>query len=242
MKAIAGARRWLPFVVAGASGFLIAFAAVALILFPADDAPQEVRVPSVVGLPFADAERRLKALGLVASPGQERPSADVPKNGVVAQTPVAGETVNSGTEVVLDVSEGVDRTAIPAVVGLARDDAERTLRAAGLVLGEVTEQTSDSARGIVLLSTPASGVAVPKGTRIAVVVSGGPGQVSLPDVIGRGLDGARGLIEQIGLVLASVEYDSLSSLPAGTVIGQTPAAGAAVASGSSVTLRIAGRP
>lgn len=242
MSKAAATRRWLPFVIAGASGFLLSFAVVAFLLFPADDAPQEVRVPSVVGLPFPDAERRLKALGLVASLGRERPSGDVPKNGVVAQTPVAGETVNSGTEIVLDVSEGVDRTTVPAVTGLSRDDAERTLRGAGLALGDVTEQAGDSSRGIVLSSTPAAGSTVPRGTRVAVVVSAGPGELSLPDVVGRDLDSARGLLEQIGLVLAPIEYDSLSTLPRGTILGQTPAAGAAVATGSAVTLRIAGRP
>ncbi len=236
------ARKWLPFVVAATSGFLLAFALVALFLFPADDAPQEVRVPSVVGLPFTDAERRLKALGLVASLGQERPSGDLPKNAVVAQTPVAGETVNNGAEIVLDVSEGVARAAVPALLGLARDDAERALTAVGLALGDVTEQPSDSARGIVLAATPATGVAVPKGTRVAVVLSAGPGELSLPDVIGRDIDSARGLLEQLGLTLAPAEYDSLSSLPRGTVIGQTPAAGASITSGSTVTLRIAGRP
>jgi serine/threonine-protein kinase len=242
MSAGASPRRWLPFVIAGASGFLLSFAIVAFLLFPADDAPQEVRVPSVVGLPFPDAERRLKALGLTAALGQERPSGDVPKNGVVAQTPVAGETVNAGTEIVLDVSEGVDRTTIPGITGLSRDDAERALRSAGLALGDVSEQAGDSARGVVLSSTPAAGTTVPRGTRVALLVSAGQGELSLPDVIGRDLDSARGLLEQIGLVLAPLEYDSLSSLPSGTIIGQTPAAGAAVATGSTVTLRIAGRP
>jgi serine/threonine-protein kinase len=242
MTARARARRWLPFVVSGALGFVLAFAAVALLLLPADEAPQEVRVPSVVGLPYADADRRLASLGLKASRGRERPSADVPSNAVVAQSPLAGETVNAGAEIVLDVSEGVERASVPATVGLARTDAERVLREAGLALGDVSEQASDSARGVVLLSNPTAGMTVPRGTRVALVLSAGPGEVTLPDVVGRDGPSARGLLEQLGLQLAPLEYDSLSALPSGTVVAQTPAAGSAVANGSLITLRISGRP
>ena len=96
MSRHARARAWLPYAVAGTSGFLLAFLLVAVLLFPADDALQEVRVPSVVGLPLADAQRRLSSLGLTGVPGQERTSADAPPKSVVAQTPVPGETVNVG--------------------------------------------------------------------------------------------------------------------------------------------------
>ena len=232
----------LPWVVSAGSGFLLAFGLVAWFLFPAGDAPQEVRVPSVVGLPYRDAERRLRSLGLDPSLGEERGSADVPKGAVVAQTPVAGEAANAGTRVVLDVSHGQDQATVPSLAGVSRDEAERRLRDAGLELGDVGEQTSDTARGIVLQASPASGVAVPAGTRVNVVVSAGPTRISLPDVVGRELDLARGTLEQLGLVLAPVEYDSLSALPAGTVVAQSPAAGSPIAGGSTVTLRVAGRP
>ncbi|MGQ0646401.1 MAG: PASTA domain-containing protein [Gemmatimonadaceae bacterium] len=237
------ARAWLPYAVASASGFLLAFALVALVLFPSDDAPQEVRVPSVMGLPYPDAERRLKSLGLIVTLGAERESADAPRNAVVAQSPVAGDAVNVGAEIVLDVSAGQPQTiAIPAVVGVSRDEADRLLRAAGLTVGDVTEQPSDSARGLVLAATPAPGASVPAGTRVGLVVSAGPVELSLPDVVGRELGMARGTLDQLGLVVAPIEYDSLSSLPAGTVIAQSPAAGAAITAGSTVTLRVSGRP
>ena len=241
MTSRARARAWIPYAIAAASGFLLAFALVALLLFPADDTVQEVRVPSVMGLPFADAERRLKVLGLKVTLGAERASADIPKNSVVAQTPVAGETVNAGTAVVLEVSEGQGKAAVPSIVGVTRDEADKLLKSAGLALGDVTEQPSDSARGTVLGATPGPGATVPPGTRVSVVMSAGPVELSLPDVVGRELPLARGTLEQLGLT-AALEYDSLSSLPAGTVVAQTPAAGASITGGSTVTLRVSGRP
>ena len=235
------ARAWLPYVVAGTSGFLIAFLLVALVLFPADDAPQEVRVPSVMGLPLVDARRRLTSVGLKGSLGQERPSADAPPNAIVSQTPVAGETVNVGTEVVLDVSAGQPRATVPSLIGLARDAAEQQLKTAGLATGDVTQEVSDSARGMVLSSLPSPGATVPLATRVGLVVSGGPRELSLPDVVGRDLDSARNGLEQLGLPVA-VNYDSLSTAAAGTVVAQTPAAGAVVTGASTVTLRVSGKP
>ncbi|MBC7896524.1 MAG: PASTA domain-containing protein [Cytophagaceae bacterium] len=72
-------------------------------------------------------------------------------------------------------------------------------------------------------------------------MSAGPTELSLPDVVGRDLSTARGTLEQLGLS-AAVEFDSLSTLPAGTVVAQSPAAGTAIAGGASVTLRVSGRP
>jgi serine/threonine-protein kinase len=236
------ARAWLPYAIAAATGFLLAFGLVAMVLFPPDDTVQEVRVPSVMGLPYADAERRLRAMSLKVSLGQERESPDVPRNAVVGQTPVAGETVNAGTEVVLDVSQGQGRsTTVPSLIGSTREDAETRLVTAGLALGDVTEQASDKARGIVLSTTPEGGQPVSAGSRVAVVVSSGPAELSLPDVVGRDLPAARGTLEQLGLSPV-VEYDSLSSLPSGTIVAQSPAAGASVAPGTNVTLRVSGKP
>jgi eukaryotic-like serine/threonine-protein kinase len=240
---VAGARRWLPFAIAGASGFLLAFIAMAILLLPgASAAAGSVQVPTVVGLSYPDAERRLAAAGLVATLGRERPAADAPKNTVLGQVPAAGDSAERGSAVVLDVSEGVERATIPALAGLSRDDATRALTDAGLALGDVTEQPSDTARGLVLASAPPVGYTVPRGTRVALTVSAGPVELSLPDVVGRDLTTARGLLEQLGLQLAPLEYDSTTTLPSGTVVAQTPAAGSTVTGSTLITLRIVGRP
>jgi serine/threonine-protein kinase len=238
-----GARRWLPFAIAGLSGFLIAFIAMAILLLPGGDpgAPT-VQVPSIIGLSFPDAERRLVAAGLTATLGSERPAPDAPKNTVLAQTPAAGEVVDRGTPIVLEVSEGVDRATIPALVGLSRDDATRILAESGLTAGDIIEQPSDTARGTILATSSPAGFTVPKGSRVGLTMSSGPLALTLPDVVGRDINTARGLLEQLGLQLAPLEYDSTSTLPAGTVIAQTPAAGSGVTGGSQVTLRIVGRP
>ena len=235
-------QKYVPYLVAGVSGFVVAFILVAALVFPADDAPQEVRVPSVLGLPFTDAERRLTSIGLKSTLGERRFASDAPRSAVLAQNPVGGKRVNVGTEVVLDVSDGQEGVNVPTLNGLSRDEAERSLRGLGLELGELTEEPSSVARGVVLSARPAAGQTVPVGTHVALVLSSGPSTLTMPDVVGRDAGLARSLLEQVGLSLGPIEYDSLSTLAPGTVIAQSPAAGASMTGGSMVSIRVSGRP
>jgi eukaryotic-like serine/threonine-protein kinase len=225
-----------------AGGFLLAYLLVAFVVLPDDVLVGDVSVPVVVGLTQADAERRLVAMGFKVAVGEERYSADAPRSTVLSQSPVAGSTVAPGSTVTLDVSAGQQRATIPALVGLTSEDAERELRRAQLQLGRVTDQASDSARGLVLGSAPEEGLVVPRGTRVDLVVSAGPSELTMPDVVGSDLETASTLITQLGLVLGPTAYDSSTSYPRGTVVSQSPAAGSAVAAGTTVLLRLAGLP
>lgn len=238
--------RRLPAVVqhvaVAAGGFLLAYLLVAFVLIPDDVAIGDVTVPGVVGLTQADAERRLAALGLKPAAGEQRYSADAPRSTVLAQTPAAGTTVAPGSTVTLDVSAGQQRSTIPTLVGLTRDEAERELRRAQLQLGQVSEQPSDSARGLVLASAPEDGQVVPQGTRVDLVVSAGPAELTMPDLVGRDVESASALLAQLGLVVGPTSYDSAATWPRGTIVAQSPAAGRPVAAGTTVILRLAGLP
>ncbi len=235
-------RALLQHVVVALAGFLGAYLLVAFVILPDDVVAGDITIPGVVGLTQADAQRRLTGLGLKVALGEERFSADAPKSTVLSQNPTAGTSVAPGTSVTLDVSAGQQRSTIPSLVGLTRSDAEAALRKAGLQLGQVQEQPSDSARGLVVESKPAEGQVVPSATRVDLVVSAGPSELTMPDVVGRDLESAAAFIAQLGLISAPAEYDPTSTLPRGTVVGQSPAAGTAIAAGTTVTLRVAGSP
>ncbi|HEX4932192.1 MAG TPA: PASTA domain-containing protein [Gemmatimonadaceae bacterium] len=223
-------------------GFVGAYLVVAFVILPDDVIAGDITVPGVVGLTQADAQRRLTGLGLKVALGEERFSADAPKSTVLSQTPLAGTAVSPGTSVTLVVSAGQQRATIPSLIGLTRGDAEGALRKAGLQLGQVQEEPSDSARGLVIETKPAEGQVVPLATRVDLVVSAGPAELTMPDVVGRDYDTAAAFLAQLGLVAAPADVDPSSTLPRGTVIGQSPAAGTAVAAGTTVTLRVAGSP
>lgn len=225
-----------------AVAFGLAWALVAFLVFPDDGLPRDVVIPPVVGLPLADAQARLKAAGLESALGERRSSTTVPRSTVLAQDPAAGVPATRGDRVTLDVSAGQRRVTIPRLEGMSRDEADLALRRAGLEAGQVSERPSDDARGRVLASAPAAGQVVPEGSAINLVISAGPSELTMPDVVGRSPAEARAVLEQLGLIVGATETDSASTLPAGVVISQIPAAGSPVAPGSTVSIRISGRP
>ena len=228
-------------IIAGVS-FTIAWLLVAVILIPDTGPAPGAVVPPVVGLRYDEAERKLAEAGLKAAVGESRPSLTAPRRYVLAQTPAAGTAVGPEVVVTLDISAGQIRVAVPSVAGMSRDDAISILRAANLEIGQVIERPGPDARGTVMSSQPAPGQQVPQGTPVELVVSAGPSELLMPDVVGRELFEVRSTLEQLGLRIGETQYDSTSALPTGLVVSQLPSAGSAVTAASFITSRVSGRP
>jgi eukaryotic-like serine/threonine-protein kinase len=234
----ATSRRLLPYALVAAGGFLLAYLLVAFVIFPPQIVPDDAKVPQVVGLLYDEAMTRLEAAGFKGKRGEERFVELAPKTTVLAQSPPPGATEPRGTEVVLDVSGGQRQLQVPSVIGLAQTVAQDAIEKAGLEVGDVREQESQSARGAVLQTYPAAGTGVAPSTRVDLVVSSGPPAVNAPDVVGQSYAAARAMLEQVGLRVGDVTTDSLATGVPQTVISQTPAAGARLTPGSRVSLSI----
>lgn len=100
----ARARGLLPFAVAAASGFLLAYIVVFLFVFPSRLVPDDRPVPDVRGRLVDDAERALRDAGFTAQAGGRRVNASLPPGTVVSQSPAAAARRPRGTAVVLDVA------------------------------------------------------------------------------------------------------------------------------------------
>ena len=234
----ATSRRLLPYAVVAAGGFLLAYLVVAFVVFPPQIVPDDAKVPQVVGLLYDEAVTRLEAAGFKAKTGEERFVELAPKFTVLSQSPPPGATEVRGTEIILDISAGQRQLRVPPVLGLTQALAQDAIEKAGLEVGDVREQESQSARGAVLETSPAVGAAVAPSTRIDMVVSSGPPAVEAPDVVGQSYGAARAMLEQVGLRIGDVTTDSLATGIPQTVISQTPAAGARLAPGTRVSLSI----
>jgi serine/threonine-protein kinase len=237
-----GSRRLYRHFVLAIAGFVAAWFFVAFAVFPSRGSTDAVVVPAVLGLPYDEAAKRLSTVGLDASLGETRLSGEAPRSTVLSQNPAAGSRVPPGMTITLDVSAGQQRATIPSLQGRNRADAEAALREAKLQLGQVTERQAEQARGTVLASQPVAGEVVPVGTAVDLVVSGGPPELTMPDLVGRNLSEARSTVEQLGLTMGDITYDSTSSFTPGRVLAQDPAAGAATQPGAPVHLRLAGKP
>jgi serine/threonine-protein kinase len=139
--------------------------------------------------------------------------------------------------VTITVSAGPGQTSVPQVVGRPRAEAEAALRAAGLK-PEVTQQFSpDVPAGQVMSASPPEGTTVDRGATVRLVVSRGVQPIGVPDVVGKDVAEARGLLEGAGLKVS--RRDEVSDKAPGTVIAQSPKAGVKVSRGDTVTLTVA---
>ncbi len=122
---------------------------------------------------------------------------------------------------------------------MTQSAATASITAAGLTVGTVTMASSATmASGNVISENPAAAAIVAKGSAVALTVSSGPAQVAVPNVVGSTQTAATTAITGAGLVLGAVTATSSTSVAAGSVISQSPAAATSVASGSTVNLTV----
>lgn len=130
---------------------------------------------------------------------------------------------------------------VPSAAGLAQADAEATITAAGFKVGTVKQEASSTvAAGNVISQSPAGKAKAAAGSAINFIVSTGPSaadKVAVPDLSGMTASQAESAISAAGLV-AKVGNSEYSSVEAGLVYTQNPAAGTQLAKGSAVTYAI----
>jgi beta-lactam-binding protein with PASTA domain len=205
--------------------------------------PAPVPVPNVVGLDQSSAGSAVAAATLTTGAVTQAASATVPAGSVISQNPVAATLVAPGTAVALVVSTGPALVPVPNVIGLTQSAAGTALTAVTLTTGTVTQATSAAvAAGNVISQSPVAATLVAPGTAVALVVSSGPAQVSVPDVIGLTQSAAGASLTTATLTTGVVTLATSPTVPAGDVIGQDPAPLAQVNAGTAVSLVISSGP
>ncbi|HEX3333932.1 MAG TPA: Stk1 family PASTA domain-containing Ser/Thr kinase [Acidimicrobiales bacterium] len=129
---------------------------------------------------------------------------------------------------------------VPNVVGETQAAATQALQNGNLTVGTTTFQTSTTAKGIVLSTSPKAGASVGKSSTVDLVVSNGPNipTVQVPDVVGEQLAPA---IQKLGAARLNytVKYEG-SNQPVGTVLTQSPVGGTSIKANIPVQLTVSG--
>ena len=234
-------RRLLPYLVASAAGFLLAYLVVFAFVFPAGAAADDGRAPAVAGLDDEDAERRLREAGYTAARGLRRYNARAAEGTVLSQSPAAGTELPRGATVTLDVSAGEQTAEVPPVIGASEQQARAIIETAGLTVGDVRQEPSNAVdKGAVAAADPPPGSRVRVPARVDLVVSSGRSDVHVPVLVGRPLADAQRMVAEAGLTLGDVTVDPRAVYLPNTVVLQDPGAGERVGGGSVVRLVIAG--
>lgn len=207
---------------------------------PAPAAPK-VEIPSVATLTESAALQELYGADLL--PTIVRAQNDtVPKGTAIGTDPASGTSVDPGSEVVLNISEGPSAVMIPEnLPGMTEAAARDILRQSGLA-GAPSTTTANSATvpaGIVITSSPAPGQMVGVGTTVELVVS--TGKVALPELRGRTREEAEAALKELGLVPNVVEAEN-AQVEAGRVIEQGQPVNTTVGQGTTVNITVAKAP
>jgi serine/threonine-protein kinase len=218
---------------------LILLVAAAALVFALTRPGKTVVVPNVTGIALKDAAAALENRGFGVS--VRRVTEAAPVDQVTRQDPQALERVDEGSTVTLTVSNGPGTGQVPDVKGLARGAAKAAIKRAGFKAKFENESSDTVPAGQATRSEPASGISLPKGSKVTVFLSSGPAQVTVPGVVGKDKDAAASQIDAAGLQV-NIDQRVTSAAAPDTVLAQDPQGGAQVAKGSTVTITVAKAP
>lgn len=143
--------------------------------------------------------------------------------------------------VTLAMAEGwhlVPNEVVPLLTNLTLDNASGLCESNGLRLVHRGERHDDGVpAGAIVEQRPGAGSTVPRDSEVAVIVSLGPDDVDVPDVIGQSLASARSRITAAGLTAGAVEEVEGAGTP-GLVNATSPGPGEHASRGSTVRISV----
>jgi serine/threonine protein kinase/beta-lactam-binding protein with PASTA domain len=165
---------------------------------------QQLRaVPTdLAGLPLPEALVRLEAAGLTAGEPQRTFDEAVALDGVIGLAEGTPPDVESGTAIVLVVSDGPAPRAVPSLpAGTTPADACVAVEAVQLVCSQQEVFSDTVPAGQVVGTEPAAGTEVPRDSTVVVQISKGPEFIPVPNVSGMSVADATATLQQAGLVV-----------------------------------------
>lgn len=127
---------------------------------------------------------------------------------------------------------------VPQVVGDVYETGASELTELGLVPERKTEASDVYEEGMIVRTTPEAGTKVAPGQVVQVWVSMGRTLGTIPSVMNMTEADARAALEAAGFAAGSTTTQNSPDVPAGTVIGTTPAAGESLPAGTVINLLV----
>jgi eukaryotic-like serine/threonine-protein kinase len=204
--------------------------------------PDTIEVPAVIGLDADRAQTTLQNAGFENVTTEDVDSL-APEGQVTEVEPGEGQSVDPGTTVTLQVSDG--DAELPDVVGQQQAAATSALREVGFTNVVPEQVESDEAEGTVVETDPSGGEQASADDEITLRVSSGPTEpetVAVPDVVGDPEASAEQQLEQAGFSVTVRETQASDPGDVGVVLSTNPAARTEAAPGSTVTITVGVAP
>jgi serine/threonine-protein kinase len=201
-----------------------------------------VEVPNLQGMSEQQARSTLEGLGLQLG--------EVEDQFIEEETEKAGIVISQDPEwgTMLAKSEKVNMTVtrelrMPEVTGMARTEAESTLKEMGVSVIEIQNVPVDDADEVnrILSQEPAGGQLISPNISVKLEVGVEQKKVAVPEVVGYMQANAEEELQQAGFQV-SVTEEASSEVPEGEVIRQSPLANQKALEGSTVTIWVSTGP
>jgi eukaryotic-like serine/threonine-protein kinase len=176
--------------------------------------PLKIKVPSVTGVPIAQAQQELKSAGLTASTPKQTPSTTIAAGTVISTDPVAGTLWPKNKPVSITVSSG---QPLPNFVGAQVAAAQAAAQAGGYQINPVPDSKNTEPANTITRQSPAPSTSIQPGEVVTVYFSQGPPQVAVPNVQGMKAGDATNALKAAGFNVAENKVG-----PGDRVISESP--------------------
>jgi len=203
--------------------------------------PKDVAIPNLVGKTVDEAKKILEENKLTYVEDESVYNTEYEAGQIISQTPpfVEGRKIKQKTEVKVVVSLGTEKTKVPKLKGLTKEEAEEAADDAKIKLEYVEEISKTVEAGIIIKQDVNSDTEVNAGDTVKVYISIGTGikQVVVTSVLYQDEATAKQNLEGIGLKV-TVEYDEDKTRGNGVVLKQSISSGEKVDEGSAITITV----
>ena len=198
-------------------------------------------IPNLVGKTVDEAKKILEENKLTYVEDESVYNTEYEAGQIISQTPpfVEGRKIKQKTEVKVVVSLGTEKTKVPKLKGLTKEEAEEAADDAKIKLEYVEEISKTVEAGIIIKQDVDSDTEVNAGDTVKVYISIGTGikQVVVTSVLYQDEATAKQNLEGIGLKV-TVEYDEDKTRGNGVVLKQSISSGEKVDEGSAITITV----
>lgn len=208
---------------------------------------KEILMPDVLGLTEDIARAKLKEDSLDMKISGYEFSENYEKDTVMSQNVAKGEVVNKYSAVSVIISKGTENPDIDLttmnLVDMDAQAAKLLLQSEGFIIVMEKQNNDAVAQGKVINFTPNR---AKSGDTVTLYVSDGPlasaVQVAVPDLKNQTKEKAEEMLVSLGLVSGVVTSEPSNTIPSGSIISQSIAAGTMVDSGWAVDYTVSSGP
>jgi len=199
---------------------------------------KSLEVPQFIGVNISDIQSKDEYKDFKIKVEEEF-SKDYAKGVVFEQSLGDGNKINKDVEIVLKVSMGFEKVAIPDIIGKDYQIAESTITKLGFEAEIIYEFSEKVPKNSVVKTTPAAGEELEKGQKVNIVVSNGIEikKVTVPNIVGQTQEVAKSLLESLGLKIGNVNVLE-SKESKGKILKQDVLSGSTVDQGTEINIDI----